>query len=78
MRSVSGGLVVTASARLGSGFGDAARGHFEAEGAGASMDVAGAGSVASLAANVAMAEPSLTGRVIAAWPSLALRLRSSC
>jgi hypothetical protein len=30
------------------------------------------GSVASLAANVAVAEPSLTGRVIAAWPSLAL------
>jgi Protein of unknown function (DUF2637) len=31
-----------------------------------------AGSVASLAANVAVAEPSLTGRVIAAWPSFAL------
>jgi Protein of unknown function (DUF2637) len=31
-----------------------------------------AGSVASLAANVALAEPSLTGRVIAAWPSFAL------
>jgi hypothetical protein len=31
-----------------------------------------AGSVASLAANVAAAEPSLTGRVIAAWPSFAL------
>jgi hypothetical protein len=31
-----------------------------------------AGSVASLAANVAIAEPSLTGRVIAAWPSFAL------
>src|SRR6266542_5771088 len=30
------------------------------------------GSVASLAANVAVAEPSLTGRVIAAWPSFAL------
>ena len=30
------------------------------------------GSVASLAANVAVAEPGLTGRVIAAWPSFAL------
>jgi Protein of unknown function (DUF2637) len=30
------------------------------------------GSVASLAANVAVAEPSTTGRVIAAWPSFAL------
>jgi hypothetical protein len=30
------------------------------------------GSVASLAANVAVAEPSITGRVIAAWPSFAL------
>jgi hypothetical protein len=32
----------------------------------------GAGSVASLAANVAVAEPTMTGRVIAAWPSFAL------
>jgi hypothetical protein len=31
-----------------------------------------AGSAASLAANVAVAEPSATGRVIAAWPSFAL------
>jgi Protein of unknown function (DUF2637) len=31
-----------------------------------------AGSVASLAANVAVAEPTLVGRVIAAWPSFAL------
>jgi hypothetical protein len=30
------------------------------------------GSVASLAANVTVAEPSATGRVIAAWPSFAL------
>lgn len=30
------------------------------------------GSLASLAANVAVAEPSLMGRVIAAWPSFAL------
>ncbi|WP_328708841.1 DUF2637 domain-containing protein [Microbispora hainanensis] len=30
------------------------------------------GSLASLGANVAVAEPSLIGRVIAAWPSLAL------
>ncbi len=32
----------------------------------------GVGSVASLAANVAVAEPSVTGRIIAAWPSFAL------
>src|SRR5215472_1128290 len=31
-----------------------------------------AGSVASLAANVAVAKPTLIGRVIAAWPSFAL------
>jgi hypothetical protein len=31
-----------------------------------------AGSVASLAANVAVARPTMTGRVIAAWPSFAL------
>jgi hypothetical protein len=31
-----------------------------------------AGSVASLAANVAVAEPTATGRVVAAWPSFAL------
>jgi Protein of unknown function (DUF2637) len=31
-----------------------------------------AGSIASLAANVAVAEPSLIGRIIAAWPSFAL------
>jgi hypothetical protein len=31
-----------------------------------------ASSVASLAANMAVAEPSLIGRVIAAWPSFAL------
>src|SRR5215471_17703435 len=30
------------------------------------------GSVASLAANVAVAEPTVTGRVIASWPSFAL------
>lgn len=30
------------------------------------------GSMASLAANVAVAEPTVTGRVIAAWPSFAL------
>ena len=29
-----------------------------------------AGSVASLAVNVAVAEPTLIGQVIAAWPSL--------
>jgi hypothetical protein len=31
-----------------------------------------AGSVASLSANVAVAEPTMVGRVIAAWPSFAL------
>ena len=31
-----------------------------------------AGSIASLAANVAVAEPDLIGRIIAAWPSFAL------
>jgi Protein of unknown function (DUF2637) len=31
-----------------------------------------AGSAASLAANAAVAEPTITGRVIAAWPSFAL------
>ncbi|KAA9373336.1 hypothetical protein F5972_36055 [Microbispora cellulosiformans] len=30
------------------------------------------GSLASLGANVAIAEPSLIGRIVAAWPSLAL------
>ncbi len=30
------------------------------------------GAVASLAANIAVAEPTLIGRVIAAWPSFAL------
>jgi hypothetical protein len=30
------------------------------------------GSMASLAANVAVAEPTVTGRVVAAWPSFAL------
>jgi hypothetical protein len=33
------------------------------------------GSAASLAANVAVAEPAITSRVIAAWPSFALRDR---
>src|SRR3984957_2231749 len=32
----------------------------------------GIGGVAGLAANVAVAEPTVTGRVIAAWPSFAL------
>jgi hypothetical protein len=34
------------------------------------------GSVASLAANVAVAEPSLIGRVIAAWPAASLIRKS--
>jgi hypothetical protein len=42
-----------------------------------------AGSVASLAANVAVAQPTATGRVIAAWPSFSLiaayeRARENC
>jgi hypothetical protein len=37
-----------------------------------------AGSVASLAANVAVAEPTLIGRVIAAWPRLLSRRHMSC
>lgn len=37
-----------------------------------------AGSVASLAANVAVAEPTLIGQVIAAWPSLRSRCRMNC
>lgn len=36
------------------------------------------GSVASLAANVAVAEPTATGRVIAAWPSFSLIAPMSC
>ena len=36
------------------------------------------GSVASLAANVAVAEPTAAGRVMAAWPSLALISATSC
>jgi len=36
-----------------------------------------AGSAASLAANVAVAQPTVTGRVIAAWPSFAL-ISMSC
>jgi hypothetical protein len=39
---------------------------------GVAVGAAGSGSVASLAANVAVVEPILTGRVIAAWPSFAL------
>ena len=36
------------------------------------MGAAGPRSVASLAANVAVAEPTLIGRVVAGWPSFAL------
>ena len=41
-------------------------------GRGVAVGAAGGGEMASLAANVAVAEPTLTGRVIAAWPSFAL------
>jgi hypothetical protein len=37
-----------------------------------------AGSVANLAASVAVAEPTMTGRVIAAWPPFSLIARMSC
>ncbi len=36
------------------------------------------GALASLAANIAVAEQTLTGRVIAAWPSFALTCSTSC
>ena len=39
---------------------------------GLAVGAAGGGQRASLAANVAVAEPTATGRVIAAWPSFAL------
>lgn len=39
---------------------------------GAALGATGGGSVASLAANVAVAEPTLIRRVVAAWPSFAL------
>jgi len=43
----------------------------KALGRGAAVGLLVAGSIASLAANVAVAEPSLIGRIIAAWPSFA-------
>jgi hypothetical protein len=36
------------------------------------------GSVASLAANVAVAEPTVKGRVLAAWPSFSLIAADAC
>jgi hypothetical protein len=36
------------------------------------------GSLASLGADVAVAEPTLIGRIIAAWPSAARSVQSGC
>lgn len=55
--------------RIGDAAGRVATGR---RGAGLSWALLVAGSVASLAVNVAVAEPTLTGRVVPAWPSLAL------
>lgn len=41
-------------------------------GPGAAVGTPGGGSVASLAANVTVAQPTAVSRVIAAWPSFAL------
>jgi Protein of unknown function (DUF2637) len=60
------GMIVAASTTL---LADSRSGR---RGAALSWLLLGAGSAASLAANVAVAEPSMTGRVIAAWPSFAL------
>jgi Protein of unknown function (DUF2637) len=60
------GMIVAASTTL---LADSRRG---CRGGSLSWLLLGAGSVASLTANVAVAEPTVTGRVIAAWPSFAL------
>jgi hypothetical protein len=60
------GMIVAASATL---FAESRAGR---RGAALPWALLVAGSVASLAANVAVAEPTLIGRVIAAWPSFAL------
>ena len=60
------GMIVAASATL------LAKSRAGRRGAVLPWTLLAAGSVASLAANVAVAEPSLTGRVIAGWPSFAL------
>lgn len=60
------GMIVTASTTL---LADSRRG---ARGGLLPWALLAVGSVASLAANVAVAEPTLVGRVIAAWPSSAL------
>jgi hypothetical protein len=60
------GMIVAASATL------LAESRAGRRGGGLPWALLVAGSVASLAANVAVAEPSLAGRVIAAWPSFAL------
>jgi Protein of unknown function (DUF2637) len=60
------GMIVAASTTL------LADSHSGSRGAALPWALLVAGSLASLAANVAVAEPSATGRVIAAWPSFAL------
>jgi Protein of unknown function (DUF2637) len=60
------GMIVAASTTLLAESRSGGRGGF------LSWGLLAAGSVASLAANVAVAEPSMTGRVIAAWPSFSL------
>ena len=59
------GMIVAASTTL---LADSRSGH---KGAAMPWALLVAGSVASLAANVAVAEPTVIGRVIAAWPILA-------
>jgi hypothetical protein len=60
------GMIVAASTTL---LADSRNGH---RGGSLPWLLLAVGSVASLAANVAVAEPTMTGRVIAAWPSFAL------
>jgi Protein of unknown function (DUF2637) len=60
------GMIVAASTTLLAEFRSGGRGGF------LPWALLVVGSVASLAANVAVADPTATGRVIAAWPSFAL------
>jgi Protein of unknown function (DUF2637) len=60
------GMIVAASTRLLADSRSGGRGGFLA------WALLVAGSAASLAANVAVAEPTVTGRVIAGWPSFSL------
>jgi Protein of unknown function (DUF2637) len=60
------GMIVTASTTLLADSRSGSRGGF------LPWALLAAGSAASLAANVAVAEPTATGRIIAAWPSFSL------